>query len=131
MIVYLTSGDVGNLQGKEIHQAAQDAALGLPAQAEKNKILARQKRVRDMRKNRVFVAVNPREQIFPALNLLQEVGAQLILDGAWRTSRSVAGKLAQFAERCGFRVHRGPLNRSTHYYKPHGELLQESLRVAS
>src|SRR5260370_28459874 len=48
MIVYLTSGDVGNLRGKEIHQAAQDAAFGLTAQAEKNKILPRQKRVRDM-----------------------------------------------------------------------------------
>jgi len=55
------SGNVWNFRVQKIHQAAQNAALGLAAQSEKNKIVARQNRVGDLRQYGFLVSMNSGE----------------------------------------------------------------------
>ena len=78
------AGDVGNLGVKKFDQAAQDAALGLAAQAEQDEIVARQNGVGDLRQDRFFVAVNAGEERFARFELAQQIRAHLILH---RTAR--------------------------------------------
>ena len=80
-----------------------------PRKPEQNKIVPRQERVGDLRQNGFFVPVNARKERLAGFELLKNVRAQLVLDGAARRSRRIAGKFSQFAERCRFRGHRGPL----------------------
>ncbi len=53
----LASGDVRYFLVQEIDQAAQDTAFGLASQTEKDKIVARQNCVGDLRQNGVLVSV--------------------------------------------------------------------------
>ena len=79
MIVDFAAGDVGNFGVEKFDQAAQDAALGLPAQAEQNEIVARQNGVGDLRQHGFFVAVNAGEERLPRFELAQEIRAHLFL----------------------------------------------------
>ena len=126
IVMNFAAGDVRNFLVQKVDQSAQDAALRLAPQAEQNKIVPRQKRVGDLRQNRFFVPVNARKERLAGFELLQNVGAKLVFHGAARRSRRIAGKLPQFAERCRFGGHRGPLIDLHHHYMPHGELLQNS-----
>ncbi len=58
MIVNFAAREIGHFGVEKIHQAAEDAAFGLAAQAEENEIVAREKRVDDLRQNGFFVAVH-------------------------------------------------------------------------
>src|ERR1019366_5519668 len=62
IVVNFATGDVGNFHVQEIDQPAQDAALGLAPQTEKNEIVAREDRVGDLRQNSLFVTVNAGEE---------------------------------------------------------------------
>ncbi len=58
MIVNFAAGDVGNLRVEKLDQPAQNAALGLAAQSQQNKVVPRQNGVRDLRQHRLFIPVH-------------------------------------------------------------------------
>ena len=112
MIVNLASGDIGNFRFEEIHQAAQDAALGLSAQAQQDEVVPRQDGVGDLRQHRLFVAADAGKERLARFQLAQQVAAHLILHAAIGGART--GYLPPLTDRgwfhCrGFGRHKGPL----------------------
>ena len=86
-------------------RAAQDAALGLAAQAEQDEILPRQNRVDDLRNDCVFKADDAGEERLLRLEPGNQVGAHLVFDAAGL--QACFGKLsaaAQFPQGLGKRV---------------------------
>ncbi len=81
MIVDFAALDDGNLRVEELHEATENAALGLAAEAEKNKIVAGEKGVDDLRDNTVFVAVDAGKEGFVALEATKEIAANFVFDG--------------------------------------------------
>src|SRR5437879_5242978 len=67
---------------EQVDEAAQNAALGLAAQAEKNEIVPREKRIHDLRNNRVFISVDAGEEGFALFDGPEQIAAEFILDGA-------------------------------------------------
>jgi hypothetical protein len=67
---------------QQIDEAAQDAALSLTAQAEQNKIVARKKRIDDLRNDRVVVTVNAGKDRFASFDGAEEISANFVLDRA-------------------------------------------------
>ncbi len=60
-------------------QAAEEPALGLPAQAEEDHVVAGEDRVRDLRDHRLVVAEDAGEEPLSRLELAEEVPAHLLL----------------------------------------------------
>jgi len=67
---------------EQIDQATQNAAFGLAAQAEKNEIVPREKRIHDLRNNRVFIPVDAREEGLALFDGPEQIAAEFILDEA-------------------------------------------------
>ena len=126
IVMNFTTGDVGDFLVEKFDQSAQNAALCLAAQSEQNKIVPRQNRIGDLRQNRFFVPVNARKERLAGFELLENVGAKFVLHGAARCSRRKTGKFSQFAERCWFGRHRGPLIDFHYHYMPCRGILQIS-----
>ena len=110
---------------RKFDQAAQNAALRLSAQSEQDEIVPRQHRVGDLRQNRFFVPVNARKERLAGFQLLENVGAKFVFHGTARRPGRIAGQLPQFAERCRFGRHRGPLIDLPHHYMPHEPITAE------
>ena len=60
---------------------ADQARLGLPAQAEKNEVVARKNGVDHLRHDGVFVPEDARKQFLAALDFADQVAAEFVLDG--------------------------------------------------
>src|SRR5712692_5722075 len=73
VVVDLATGDDGDFRIEQGHQAAENAAFGLPPQAEEDEIVPRQDSVDNLRDDGVLVAVDSREQRFPFVHLAQKV----------------------------------------------------------
>ncbi len=97
IVVNLAAGHDRNLFVEQIDQRAEDAALGLTAQAEQDEVVAREDRIDQLRDDRFVVADDAREQRFARLQLAHEVVADFLFDGAGLRTDA----LAQFAERLG------------------------------
>src|SRR5208282_3579023 len=62
VIVNFAAGNHGDFRVEQLNQAAKDAALGLAAQPQQNKIMAREQCVHDLRNHTVLIAVHAREK---------------------------------------------------------------------
>src|SRR5262249_13802403 len=67
---------------EEAGQRAQQAGLGLGSEPEQDEVVPREERVDDLRLDGQLVADDAREQRLPGPQPRDEVGAQLVLDGA-------------------------------------------------
>jgi hypothetical protein len=82
VVVDFRTLDDGNLLVEQIRQLADDAALGLAAQAEQDQVVAREDGVRDLRHDRLVVAEYAGEQTLARAQFCDEVRAQFVFDGA-------------------------------------------------
>src|SRR5256886_8591630 len=82
IVVDFAARDDRHFRIKQIDEAAQNAALGLASQAEKNKIVAGKQRIHDLRNDGVFIAVDAGEERLTLFDGPQQVAAELVLDGA-------------------------------------------------
>jgi hypothetical protein len=89
IVTDLAAGNIRHLLVEQFGQPAQDAALGLAAQAEQNEILLGQHRVHNLRNNRIFIAHNAREDWLLGLQPGNQVLAQLVFDAALLQARFV------------------------------------------
>src|SRR5437868_3916219 len=89
---------------------AQDAALRLAPQAERDEVVARQERVHELRDDRVLVAHDAREQRRAVLEQADEVLPQLVLDRTVNASGTRPFGLSQLAE-SGWLGHMAIVNR--------------------
>src|SRR5262249_400545 len=80
-IIDFATRDDGNFGVEKLDQSTQDAALRLAAQTQQDEIMPREQRVYDLRQNRVFIAMNTREQRFVALDAPEQIAANLALYG--------------------------------------------------
>ncbi len=100
VIMDLAARDDRDRLVEQTDERAQDAALGLPAQAEQDEIVARQNRVDDLRHDRVVEADDPRKERRARAQALDQVAADLVLDAA--PQDPAGGHLrAQLTECCG------------------------------
>ena len=65
----------------------QQAALGLSAQAQQDEVVAREQGVDHLRDHRVVVADDAGEEFVAALDDAEQVGADFVLDAAFRIPR--------------------------------------------
>ena len=91
----------GAHSSSNVGEHADQARLGLPAQSEKNEVVARKNGVDDLRHDGVFVPENARKQFLAALNFADQVGAELVLDGPVGNFRFGEGTVAKRAEGTG------------------------------
>ena len=88
IVANLRSGNIGRNGIEQFGQCAQDAALGLAAQAEQDEVLAREDGVDDLRHDGVVKADDAGEDRVAnfsrslVLQAADEIGAQLVLDAA-------------------------------------------------
>ena len=93
IVVDFGTRDDGNPFVEQVGQLTDDAALGLPAQAEQDQIVPRENRVDDLRHDRLVIADDAGKDSFARAQFAQEVGAQFVFD----RSGAVAA-LSEFAE---------------------------------
>ena len=111
MIVNFAARDVGNFGVQQIDQAAKNAALGLSAQTEQNKIVPRKNRVHDLRNHGLFVAVNSGEERLLAFDHAEQVLAHFFFHRARGFScikLRTSAKLAKIFRFSGIGSHRAP-----------------------
>ena len=111
VVVDFAARNDGNFGIEKIGEAAEDAALGLAAQAKQNKIMPGKQRVHDLRDDGVFVAVNAGEERLAAFDGAQEISANFVLHGARGGTRIEIRNTAQFAESGGFGACSGRMRR--------------------
>src|SRR6266404_597309 len=104
VVVDFAAGDDGHFGVEEIDEAAQDAAFGLAAEAEKNKIVAREQCVDDLRDDGVFVAVDAGKQRFTFFDGAKEIAADFVFHGEGGAARVKVGDALELAERAWFRL---------------------------
>ncbi len=97
IVVNLAPGDDRNVVVEQIDQRAEDAALGLTAQAEQDEVVPRQDRVDDLRHDRLVVADDAREERRTRLQAIDQVPADFVLHraSAQPAGRNLAAKLAE------------------------------------
>ena len=81
-LVEVAAGDHGRVLVQEAGQRAQDARLGLAAQAEQDEVVPRQDRVDDPGQHGLVVADDAWKQRLVRVQAGEQVGAQLLLDRA-------------------------------------------------
>ncbi|MCL6481594.1 MAG: hypothetical protein K6U02_07700 [Firmicutes bacterium] len=106
VVVDLASGHHRNGLVEKIHQAAQEAAFGLPAQAEQDEVVSRQNGIDDLRHDGVFIAMDAGEKGFARLDLRQQVFAHLLLDAAVCQTGFGPLAAAEFTQSSGTLAHR-------------------------
>ena len=104
IVVDFAAGDDGHFRVEKIDQAAEDAALGLAAEAEKNEIVAREQGIDDLRDDGVFVAVDAGEERFALFDGAEEIAAKFVFDGARGAARVEVGDALEIAESARFRM---------------------------
>ena len=82
VVANFAAGNVGHLLVEQGCERAQDAALGLAAQAEQDEVLPGKNGVDDLRDDRVFIADDAGEEGLVRLKARDQVGAHLIFDVA-------------------------------------------------
>ena len=82
IVVDLAARDVRGKLVEQRGQHADEARLGLAAQAQQNEIVARQNRVDDLRDDRVVVSHDAGKQRLAPLNLADQIAAEFVLDGS-------------------------------------------------
>ena len=92
----LAAGHDRNLLVEQIDEAAQDAALGLAAQAEQDEVVTREDGVDELRDDGLVVADDAGKERFARLQLANQVVADFLLDGS--EARSPASRSPQIAE---------------------------------
>ena len=106
VVVNFAAGDDGYLRIEQVDESAEDAALGLAAQAEQDKIMAREQGVDDLRDDRVFVSMDTGEERIALLDGAQQIAAELVLDGARSAARIKIGNALELTEGARFRMRR-------------------------
>src|SRR5260370_8857989 len=79
IVVDFAAGDDGHFRIEKVDEAAENAALGLSAQAEKNEIVARKQGIDNLRDDGVFVAVNAGEERFALFDNPEQIPAGVFL----------------------------------------------------
>src|SRR6266508_6268358 len=69
-----------NLIVEQISQLSNDATLGLPAQPQKDQVVARQERVNKLGNDGFFVSDNARKEPLMRLQLTNQIRAHLVFD---------------------------------------------------
>src|SRR5712692_7451865 len=98
IVVDFAAGDDGHFRIEQVDEAAENAALGLAAEAEKNEIVAREQGIDDLRDNGVFVAVDAGKKRFALFDGTKQIAAELILNGAGGTAGIKIRNALQFAQ---------------------------------
>ena len=83
VVVNLAAGDDRNLVIQQVGEAAEDAALGLAAQAEQNEVVTRENRVHQLRDDRLVIPDHTRKERLAGLQLADQVFADFFLDRTW------------------------------------------------
>ena len=96
---------------RKIDQSAQNAALGLPAQSQQNKIVPREQRRSRSAARRCLRSRECREKRLAALDQPQKIAANFILHRAGNAASVKIGNAFQFPKRARFRVLRMRLHR--------------------
>ena len=73
VVTDLAAGDIRHLLVEQLRQPAQDAALGLSAQAEQNEVLFGQNCIHDLRNNRILKAHDAGEDLLCASSLARAI----------------------------------------------------------
>ena len=99
IVVNLAAGNVGHLRIEQRGQSSQDAALGLTAQSQQNKIMTRKNGIDDLRHHGIVVADDARENRPALAKFRHQVVAQFVLHAP--ASQLFFGEwtVAQLAER--------------------------------
>ncbi len=92
VVVDGAAGDHGGSFVQEICQRAQDAALGLPAQAQQDEVVPGQDGVDDLRSHAVLVAHDAGKELLSPLQLRQQVLPHFLLHRAAGLLRAVAAR---------------------------------------
>ncbi len=100
IVIQLAAGQAGDLVVQELDQRAQDAGLGLAAQAEQDEVVPGQQRVDDAGDDGALVAQDLRKELLSGRQPAAQVGAHLLFYRA----RTVAGGL-QRSEGLGASAH--------------------------
>ena len=82
IVVNLAAGNHRDPLVEQIDEAAQDAALGLPAQSEQDEVVPGENGVDELRNDGVVVADDAGKERFSGLQLANEVVADFLLDRA-------------------------------------------------
>src|SRR6266849_347119 len=118
IVVDFAAGDDGHFRIEQVDEAAENAALGLAAEAEKNEIVAREQSIDDLRDDGVFVTMHAGKEGLASFDGTQEIAAQLILDGAGNATRIEIGNELEFPECARFRVSRRLHGLACRHYDP-------------
>src|SRR4029077_3643278 len=84
MIVHLAAGDGRDGLVKEVDDRANEPGLRLAALAQEDQIVPREDAPFETGQDRVVESEDPREELLAELEPVEEVGAELLLDGAVR-----------------------------------------------
>ena len=82
IVAHLAAREDRDLLVEEVHELPEDAALGLPAQAEEDEVVTGEQSVHDLRDDGLVVALDPGEEPLAGAELPHQVRAHLFLDGA-------------------------------------------------
>src|SRR6202030_1384356 len=96
---------------EQINQTTQNAAFGLAAQSQQNKIVTGEQRIDDLRHNRIFITVNSREKRLLAVDQAEKNKANFVFDGTRDTFGVEIGNALQFTKSTRLRVLRVRLHR--------------------
>src|SRR6266849_446900 len=118
IVVDFAAGDDGHFRIEQVDEAAENAGLGLAAEAEKNEIVAREQSIDDLRDDGVFVTMHAGKEGLASFDGTQEIAAQLILDGAGNATRIEIGNELEFPECARFRVSRRLHGLACRHYDP-------------
>ena len=91
VVVHLRVREDGDLRIQEPGHLAEDPALGLTPEAEEDQVLARQDRIDELGDDRIVVSPDAGKELAASPKLGDEVGADLILDGAGGISALLQG----------------------------------------
>ena len=80
VVIYFAPIDHGDHIIQEIDQVTRHTGLCLAAFAKKDDVLPGENGVFDLRDNGLFIAYNPRKDVFPSPDLLYQIFAQLFFD---------------------------------------------------
>ena len=90
IVVDFAASNNGHFRIEKINEPAKNAALGLAAKPQKNKIVAREQGIHNLRHDGVFVAVHARKKCLTFFDGTEQVATDLVL---YRTRRAARVKI--------------------------------------
>src|SRR5262249_2319582 len=80
IVVDFAAGDDREFRSEGVDEPAENAALGLAAEPQKDEVVPREQSIDDLRDHRVVITLNAGEKRFAAFDRAQQVGADFVFD---------------------------------------------------